>query len=114
MFAAGLTAVVLFSFAAVLTGDHDLESSFSAHAPQYFSIIVTPLPTSKCASTVARLPHVEQYFSFFSFGPGMNGFLLIRDFTIGPHSMPAGRVKIPDKPIMAATIMKLLVLIISS
>jgi hypothetical protein len=33
VFATGLAAVVLFSLAAVLTGDHDLESSFSSYVP---------------------------------------------------------------------------------
>jgi len=55
---------------------------FFEHTSQYFSTMVTPSPTSKQASRVARLPHVEQYFGFFSLGLCTKGFSEIRDFTI--------------------------------
>jgi hypothetical protein len=65
----------------MLPRDHVLYAIFLEHASQYFSIMVTLSPTSKWASSVARLPHVEQYFGFFSLGLCTKGLSAIRDFT---------------------------------
>jgi hypothetical protein len=65
-----------------LPNDHALDFIFFEHTSQYFSIMVTPSPTSKQASVVARLPHVEQCFNFFSLGPWTKGFREISDLTI--------------------------------
>jgi hypothetical protein len=55
--------------------------TFRAHAQQYFSITVTPSPTSKQTTWVARLPQVEQYFAL-SLGLLTNGRSDNRNFTI--------------------------------
>jgi hypothetical protein len=70
-----------------LPNDH-LSFIFFEHTSQYFSTMVTPSPTSKQASRVARLPHVEQYFSFLSLGPCTKGFSEIRDFIIYSFQTP--------------------------
>jgi hypothetical protein len=65
-----------------LPDDHALDFIPFEHASQYFSIMVTLSPTSKQASTVARLAHVAQYFSFFCLGLCTKGFSEIRDSVI--------------------------------
>jgi hypothetical protein len=71
---------------------------------------VTLSPTSKQASTVARLAHVAQYFSFFSLGPCTKGFSEISDFII--HSKLPMNAIIRDAAIIAAPITKNLVLLL--
>ena len=73
--------------------------------------MVTPSPTSKQASMVARLPHVEQCFNFFSLGPCTKGFSEIRDFTIYYFKLPTSAI-IKDTAIIAAPITKNLVLLL--
>jgi hypothetical protein len=55
---------------------------FFEHGSQYFSIIVTPSPTSNQASKVARLPQVEQYFGFFSLELFTYGFSANKDLSV--------------------------------
>ena len=70
-------------------------------------------PTSKCASSVAKLPHVEQYFGFFSLGLCTRGLTAIRDFTTVFHWLlikaTAGDMAI----VTPATIRNLLLFVIS-
>jgi hypothetical protein len=85
VFLADLTAMVLLGFFAHLAGHHsyhDPRTIFFEHASQYFSTILTWSPKSKMASIVARLPHVEQYFSLLALGLTTKGWSVIRDFTI--------------------------------
>ncbi len=73
--------------------------------------MVTPSPTSKQASRVARLPHVEQYFGFFSLGLCTKGFSEIRDFTIIHFKLPMSAI-IKDAAMIPAPITKNLVLLL--
>jgi hypothetical protein len=86
---AGLAAVVLLSLTAHLANCQDypdLCANLLEHTSQYFSIAVTP-PTSKCASMLASLAQVEQYFSLFSLGRPTNRFSAIRVLVIWIHML---------------------------
>jgi len=72
--------------------------------------MVTPSPTSKQASRAARLPHVEQYFGFFSLGLCTKGFSEIRDFTIY-FKLPMSAI-IKDAAMIPAPTTKNLVLLL--
>jgi hypothetical protein len=83
-----LAGMILFAFFAQFTGYqayHRWDEIFCEHASQYFSIIVTSSPTSKRASIVAKLPHVEQYFCFLLFGLDTNGLSAVSDLTTWVH-----------------------------
>lgn len=113
VFPAFQASVVFLTFSTNLATcqiDHVLTFIFLEHTSQYFSIIVTLSPTSKQASMVARLPHVEQCFNFFSFGPCTKGFSEIRDFVIY-FQLPMSAI-IKDTPITAPPIIKNFVLLL--
>jgi len=84
--------------------------AFSAHCLQYFSINVTPCPTSKEASCVAGLSQVMQYLAFLFTSMLAKGFRDIKIRVIHFVRLPTSAINREAAIIAPATIKNLLVL----
>lgn len=88
--------------------------ALSAHCLQYFSISVTPCPTSKEASCVAGLSQVIQYLAFLFTPMLAKGFSEIKIRIIYLVMLPTSAINREAAIIAPATIKNLLVLFLLS